>query len=204
MLLPLLRLLPILIPLALAAPAQAGTAEARAWLNKQGYAGPTAGQIVVCHGYGCNRRALLPTDAPWLARATSLLAGARNSAAAERQALSEVVRLYTASLAAQLGGRRDMPRSPPEMSGVHGQMDCLDVTANVTSLLVVLEERGLLAHHHVEGPQSRGFFIDGRYPHFTAVVADESGARFAIDPWTRPPGERPLIAPLSQWEVASN
>ncbi|HEY8380896.1 MAG TPA: hypothetical protein VIL09_01975 [Microvirga sp.] len=204
MLLPLLRLLAALIPLALPAPSQAGTAEARAWLSRQGYAGPTAGQIVVCHGYGCNRRALLATDAPWLARAASLLAGARGSAEAERRALGEVVRLYTASLAAQLGGRRDMPRSPPGQSGVHGQMDCLDVTANVTSLLVVLEERRLLSHHRVEGPQSRGFFIDGRWPHFTAVVADGSGARYAIDPWTRSPGERPLIAPLSQWEVAAN
>jgi hypothetical protein len=118
--------------------------------------------------------------------------------------LTEVIRSYTAYLAASLGGRPDVPGSPPQMSGVHGQMDCLDETANTTSLLLVLQERGLLTYHVVEHPESRGFFFDGRYPHFTAVIAEKrTGAEWAVDPWRKAPGQRPEILPLDQWRQDS-
>jgi hypothetical protein len=90
------------------------------------------------------------------------------------------------------------------MSGVPGQMDCLDETANTTSLLLVLQEQGLLTYHKVEPPESRGFFLDGRYPHFTAIIADKrTGEEWAVDPWRRAPGQIPEILPLIQWRQAS-
>ena len=90
------------------------------------------------------------------------------------------------------------------MAGQYGQMDCLDETANTTSLLVELDTRGLLAHHHVARPESRGFFFDGRYPHFTAVIVEgKAGIEWAVDPWRHAPGQRPDILPLSQWRQDS-
>jgi hypothetical protein len=90
------------------------------------------------------------------------------------------------------------------MSGVQGQMDCLDETANTTSLLLVLQEQGLLIHHTVQGPESRGFFLDGRYPHFTAIIAEKrTGSEWAVDPWAKAPGQRPDILPLAQWRQDS-
>jgi hypothetical protein len=90
------------------------------------------------------------------------------------------------------------------MSGQHGQMDCLDETANTTSLLVELDRQGLLAYHQVARPQSRGIFFDGRYPHFTAVIAEvKSGIEWAVDPWRHAPGQKPDILPLSQWRQDS-
>jgi hypothetical protein len=177
----------------------AGARDARDWLGHQGYAEPTSIQIVACHGYGCAMRADIPLEGPWLARATALLRANQGSAASERRALAEVVRLYMAHLTANFGGP-DEPRSPPSRSGVAGQMDCLDVTANVTSLFLVLEERGLLAKHRVEGPQSRGFFFDGRWPHYTAVLSASDGGRWAVDPWSRP-GEPPDMLPLETWSA---
>lgn len=194
------RLIPVLI--LASSPAAAAGDDARAWLVSQDYAPPRLSQIIACHGYGCTRRAILPAEA-WLARASALLNNGDGSPASERRALGEVVRLYTGQLAARFGGRLDEPGSPPSLSGVHGQMDCLDVTANTISMLLVLEERGLLRHHAVEPPQSRGIFLDGRWPHFTAVVAERTGARWAIDPWQRAPGQRPDILPLDRWQQAS-
>jgi hypothetical protein len=78
-------------------------------------------------------------------------------------------------------------------------MDCLDMAANVTGLFIVLERRGLLSRHRVEGPQSRGVFFDGRWPHYTAVLSTEDGNRWAFDPWPLPPGERPEVKPLERW-----
>ena len=45
-----------------------------------------------------------------------------------------------------------------------------------------LPGHGYLRHHRVEAPSARGFFIDGRYPHATAVLTDtDSGERWAVD-----------------------
>ena len=115
----------------------------------------------------------ISVDGAWLSQARAILRTGQGSPDAERPALGEVVRSYTAYLAASFGGKPDGPGSPPQMSGVYGQMDCLDETANTTSLLLVLQDQGLLTHHVVEYPESRGFFLDGRYPHFTAVIAEK-------------------------------
>jgi hypothetical protein len=182
----------------------AAATPARAWLDRQGYAPPTSRQIVACHGYGCSRRTTIPLASAWLSRATAILNAGKRSPAAERDALRSVVQVYTSTLAAAFGGRRDQPRSPPALSGRQGQMDCLDTTANTISLLLVLEDAGLLSHHRLDRPESRGIFLDGRYPHFTAVIRENaSGRPWAIDPWTRAPGQDPEILPLKVWQEAS-
>jgi len=193
----------ILAVLWLPSPA-AASQEALRWFQGQGYVGPTGTRIIACHGYGCARQTAISVDGSWLNRAGAILRAGRASPEAERRALAQVVSAYTAHLASSIGGRPDVPGSPAGMSGVHGQMDCLDETANTTSLLLVLQERGLLAHHRVKGPESRGFFLDGRYPHFSAVIAEaRSGREWAVDPWRRAPGQRPEILPLDQWRQDS-
>lgn len=191
--------------LAISPPESASAApSAQSWFAEQGYVPPTSARIVACHGYGCSRRTVLDVEAEWLNRAGSILKAARQSPEAERRALGDVVKLYTAQLADRFGGKPDVPRSPPQMSGEQGQMDCVDETANTTSLLLVLQEYGLLAHHEVERPQSRGLFIDGRYPHVTAIIAEKkTGAEWAVDPWAKAPGQKPEILPLSQWRQDS-
>jgi hypothetical protein len=197
----ILKVLPLLF---LIAPALAAPQAPQRWFSERGYVEPAGGRIIACHGYGCTRRLALSVDGALLSRASGILRSAQKSPAAERQALTEVIRAYTAYLAASLGGKPDVPGSPAQMSGVYGQMDCLDETANTTSLLLVLQERGLLAHHVVEHPVSRGFFFDGRYPHFTAVIAEKrTGEEWAVDPWKKPPGQPPEILPLDRWRQDS-
>jgi len=196
------RFLPIL---AIALPFHAyGAQSAHSWFGEQGYVAPAGDRIIACHGYGCSRRAAIMVDGSLLRRAGSLLSAGRRSPEAERRAIGEIVKVYTAYLARQVGGGPDLPGSPPQMSGTHGQMDCIDETANTTSLLLVLEGRGLLAHHRVERPQSRGLFIDGRYPHTTAVIVEKGTRReWAVDPWEKPVGQRPDILPLAVWRLDS-
>jgi hypothetical protein len=189
---------------AMTLPPAAAANPARAWLDRQGYAPPTSREIVACHGYGCSRRTAIPVHSDWLRRAAAILDAGRMSARAERDALRAVVRIYTSALASAFGGRRDVPRSPPSLSGTQGQMDCLDTTANTISLLLVLEEAGAFSHHQIAPPQSRGIFLDGRYPHFTAAIREKAGGQlWAVDPWTRAPGQEPEILPLQQWQEAS-
>jgi hypothetical protein len=191
--------------LAIVQPIEAqATQSAQSWFGEQGYVPPTDSRIIACHGYGCSRRIALAVDASWFNRANALLKAGRGSPDAERKAIGEVVKVYTAYLAEQFGGLPDAPRSPPGMSGLNGQMDCIDETANTTSLLLVLQENGLLVHHEVERPQSRGLFIDGRYPHVTAIIAEKrTGNEWAVDPWSKAPGRHPDILPLVQWRQDS-
>lgn len=192
--------LPLLTFLSSAAASQG----AQHWFAQQGYVSPAGTRIIACHGYGCVRRMAISVDGALLSRAGAILKQGHGSAKAERQALARVVGAYTAYLASSLGGKPDTPGSPPGMSGMHGQMDCLDETANTSSLLLVLQEQGLLAHHRVRQPESRGFFLDGRYPHFSAVITDtRTGEEWAVDPWKKAPGQQPDILPLSRWRQDS-
>jgi hypothetical protein len=81
-----------------------------------------------------------------------------------------------------------------------GQMDCIDTSRNVTSLFLILDQLRLLTHHQVDRPVARGYFVDGRGPHATAVLRENhSGKKWAVDNWTRAYGERPEVMPLEQW-----
>ena len=48
---------------------------------------------------------------------------------------------------------------------------------------------------------SRGFFVDGRYPHLTAIVSDPGGTKWVVDSWYAPTGGAPDIFPYEQWKV---
>src|SRR5688500_17949687 len=114
----LLLLSTVLPPLFMSAPAIAGPQAAHRWFNERGYVEPAGGRIIACHGYGCTRRLALSVDGSLLSRVSGTLKSAQGSPTAERQALAEVIRSYTAYLAASLGGPPDVPGSPPQMSGV--------------------------------------------------------------------------------------
>jgi hypothetical protein len=50
-------------------------------------------------------------------------------------------------------------------------------------------------------PAARGFFIDGRYPHATAVLAETAtGRKWAVDSWPRANGAAPVVQPLAEWK----
>ena len=82
-----------------------------------------------------------------------------------------------------------------------GQMDCEDESTNTTHVLKMLASRGLFRHHKVLRRTSRGFLADGRFPHFTAVLADPSGRKWVVDSWYEPGGGAPDIMPLERWRV---
>jgi hypothetical protein len=76
----------------------------------------------------------------------------------------------------------------------------VDSSRNTTSLLLVLDDLGLLRHHQVKAPQARGFLIDGRRPHATAVLYERStGVEWSIDSWTRSYGKPAEVMTLAKW-----
>lgn len=155
-------------------------------------------RIFVCSGFDCNYKTRLDLGEAENDRFARIMAGGESSPEAERAAVAKAVSYYE-ELGATAIGARDHAKSDITQSRVKGQMDCIDESTNTRSLLRYLAARGMLRHHRVERNVSRGFLLDGRYPHSTAVLRDPQGRRWAIDSWYEPTGGAPDVMPLDEW-----
>jgi hypothetical protein len=159
---------------------------------------PRLSQIYVCSGFDCTYKTAYPVSAEDHARFVSIMEAGHASPAAEREAIRQADSFYE-NRAASFIGARDKAKSDISQTAQKGQMDCIDESTNTHSLLLFLEENGLLKYHKVEHNVSRGFFVDGRYPHSTAVLRDNTGRKWAVDSWYEPTGGLPDVMPLSKW-----
>lgn len=160
--------------------------------------------VVVCHGFGCKFRTSISLSDADVRALRRILDKGKKSTDAELNAIAEAVAWFERRIGPIAGTTRRTPRAGPDQAGKRGEADCIDETINTTQLLILLSELRLLRHHAVLGPASRGYLLDGRYPHATAVIAElRSGRRWAIDPWTRRNGERPDTLPIERWQAGS-
>lgn len=152
----------------------------------------------VCHGYDCYYRTKVTLTSKDELRIRSLLQKAGRSAYDERKALRTLIALFEERSTAAIGVR-DKPKMQFGKARIKGQMDCVDESKNTDSFLRYLQSRGWLKHHTVVRRTTRGSFIDGRYPHWTAVIQDKSGENWAVDSWYEAGGGLPDIMPLEEW-----
>lgn len=155
-------------------------------------------RIYVCHGFDCTYRTRLDITAADADRFAAIMRPGQASQSAERAAVGEAV-AYFEERSTRAIGVRDEAKSHIGQAGERGQMDCIDESTNTRSLLLYLQKRGLLKHHTVDANVARGFFIDGRHPHATAVLRASDGQRWAIDSWYEPAGGEPDIMKLEDW-----
>jgi len=163
---------------------------------------PTPTAVTVCHGFGCTHRTEIVLGSGDRTRMTAMLGGGRSSAAAERRAVATAVAWFDRRVGPQAGTTTRIARAGILTKTGPDQMDCIDTSRNTTSLLLILDQLRLLRYHRVDAPVARGFFLDGRGLHATAVLREaRSGKRWAIDNWTRSYGERPDVLPLEDWMI---
>ncbi|NRG18853.1 hypothetical protein HPQ64_14265 [Rhizobiales bacterium] len=161
------------------------------------------GRIYVCHGFGCAYKTPVDFSFGQRAKLRKILAAGGRSPEAERRAIAKAVAWNEARVAPVVGSADDVGGYDLRNSGKQGQMDCIDEATNTTSLLLVAQRQGLLRHHDVVSPVARGFFIDGEYPHATAVVVEkQSGKAYAIDSWPRGNAKLPVVQDLDRWFAA--
>jgi hypothetical protein len=163
---------------------------------------PTPSMVFVCHGFGCKYRDEVDLTAGDRAKLTQILAAGRASAAAERKAVAAAGAWFDRRVGPVAGTRNHVARAGAKyMYDVH-QFDCIDTSRNTTSLLLVLDQLKLLRHHDVDAPEARGFFIDGRPPHATAVLVEKAtGTKWSIDSWTVGYGQALEVMPLDHWKA---
>ena len=163
---------------------------------------PTPAGVTYCHGFDCRFRkevAFSPADRARLAR---FMARGRSSPKAERRAIGAAGAWFDRRAGAAAGTKGHVARANRDYMFDKGQLDCVDSSRNTTSLLLVLAQLKLLRHHDVVEPVARGYLIDFRPPHVTAVLREhKTGVEWAVDSWTRAYGKAPEIMPLSRWKT---
>jgi hypothetical protein len=137
--------------------------------------------LVVCHGFGCAYRDQLVLTPARIAYLHGALAAAR-SAKDERRILGGVVAWLDREEGRAAGTVGRIARAGAGTKSGPGQMDCIDLTANITELLTVLDRGKFLKFHHVGEPVSRGLLIDGKQPHTTPVIVENAtGTEWSVD-----------------------
>jgi hypothetical protein len=187
-----------------AAPRQVAASEGgAAFLEKLSLNAAPSQILVVCHGFGCayrNQFVLTPAKVSYLKG----MLGAAHSAKEERKLLARAVAWFDREGGRAAGTVGRIARAGAATKSGPSQMDCIDLTANITELLIVLDRNKLLRFHRVGEPVSRGLFVDGKQPHTTPVIVDTAtGTEWTVDSWTKAYGQSPDIMTITEWKSRS-
>jgi hypothetical protein len=159
--------------------------------------------LIVCHGFGCAYRHSFVLTPARVTMLRSML-GAARSARDERKVLAKAVAWFDREGGRTAGTVGRIARASATTRSGPAQMDCIDLTANITELLIVLDRNRMLKFHHVGEPVSRGLFVDGKQPHTTPVIVENgSGTEWSVDSWTKAYGQSPDIMTISEWKSKS-
>ena len=161
---------------------------------------PTTSRMTVCYGFVCRRRENLDFTPGDRGALTQIMAGGKASAAAERVALQKAVVWFDKRMGPTLGTTKRIARADFRYFDDKHNYDCWDTTRNTTSLLLVLEQWGLLRHHTIGDPKYRGNTLVLQTPHNTAVVIDrKTNTKWVVDMWPRGYAQLPDVMPVDKW-----
>nr|WP_321464123.1 hypothetical protein [uncultured Cohaesibacter sp.] len=193
-----LTAVPILLALAACNPQT--TSSTASWVSAMNNRAPTETTIYVCHAFGCQLKYGYRFTKADLSKLKRILRAGSKNPQAERKAIGNAVAWFEKRVGPIIGSDKDKGGLDMKNAGVPGQMDCIDEASNTTSLISFAQKHGFLKYHKVQSPVARGYFLDGRYPHATAVILEtESNERYAVDSWIYDNGVFPKIKPLKDW-----
>jgi uncharacterized membrane protein len=161
---------------------------------------PSATSMTVCYGFVCRRREILDLTSADRAALSKILGTGRSSGAAERAAVQKAVIWFDRRMGPIIGTDKRVANADFRALDDKHNFDCWDTTRNTTSLLLVLQEWGLLKHHVVGDPHYRGNPLTLQLPHNTAVLVDRATkTEWVVDMWTRGYAEPPDVKLLAEW-----
>jgi hypothetical protein len=161
---------------------------------------PTVKSMTVCYGFVCRRREILdftPGDRNAL---TQIMVAGRASAAAERTAVQKAVVWFDRRMGPVIGTSKRVAKADFRHRDDAHNYDCWDTTRNTTSLLLVLQQSGLLRFHGVGDPHYRGNTLVLQTPHNTAVLVERATkVEWVVDMWTRGYAQPPDVMTVQKW-----
>ena len=161
---------------------------------------PSATSMTVCYGFVCRRRHILDLTAGDRAALTAIMSGGRTNAAAERAAVQKAVVWFDRKMGPILGTNRRVAKADFRFRDDEHNYDCWDTTRNTTSLLLIMQQWGLLKFHSVGDPKYRGNALVLQTPHNTAVLLERATkVEWAVDLWTRGYLQPPDVMTVAKW-----
>lgn len=161
---------------------------------------PSATSMTVCYGFVCRRREILdftPADRKTL---TQILSAGKASAATERVAVQKAVVWFDRRMGPVIGTNKRVAKADFRYFDDKHNYDCWDTTRNTTSLLLVLQQWGLLKYHVVGDPHYRGNALVLQTPHNTAILVERATrVEWVVDMWPRGYLELPDVMPVEKW-----
>ncbi|MDX2264444.1 MAG: hypothetical protein NW215_05690 [Hyphomicrobiales bacterium] len=165
---------------------------------------PRGNTVFVCHAYGCQMQSPVvfgPAQVKEIAAEMKRVRKA-DTPAEERRAIAYAVGWMERYVGEKVGTKGDRPGMEFNGPGDPTQQDCVDEATNTTSYLLILQKNGLLKHHTVYRPFSRGNILLGvsNWVHWTATMHDKStGVKWAVDSWIYANGENPAVVEADKW-----
>src|SRR5256885_15535205 len=161
---------------------------------------PSATSMTVCYGFVCRRREILDFTAGDRKALTQIMAAGRASAAAERAAAQKAVIWFDRRMGPILGTDKRVAKADFRYFDDKHNYDCWDVTRNTTSLLLVLQQWGLLKYHNVGDPHYRGNALVLQTPHNTAVLVERATRlEWVVDMWPRGYSQPTDVMTVEKW-----
>ncbi|WP_249225705.1 hypothetical protein [Tardiphaga alba] len=161
---------------------------------------PSASSMTVCYGFTCKRRHIFDFTTADRSALTKIMAGGKASAVAERAAVQKAVIWFDRRVGPVIGTSKRIAKADFRYFDDKHNFDCWDTTRNVTSLLLIMQDWGLLKHHTVGNPHYRGNALALQTPHNTAVLLDKATrAEWTVDMWTQAFAQPPAVMPVAQW-----
>jgi len=161
---------------------------------------PSASDMTICYGFVCRRRATLDFTSGDRKALAQILAGGKASPVAERAAIQKAVIWFDRRVGPMIGTSGRVANADIRSGADAKNFDCWDSTRNVSSLLLVLQEWGLLKHHTVGNPRYRGNILVMQLPHNTAVLVENaSRVEWVVDMWTTRYAQPPDVKLVEQW-----
>jgi len=158
--------------------------------------------VIVCSGYNCNFKTSIrfsDNDREMISKIFQ--SSDFRTPYEERQMIAAAVATVEEIVGPMVGTENDKGGVlENEFVGNIEKQDCVDESASTTSYLKYFQDNELIFMHTIGVPQSRGALIDGRWPHFSAVIKDKKNKKqFVVDSWYRDNGEPPVIMELKDW-----
>jgi hypothetical protein len=161
---------------------------------------PSATSMTVCYGFVCRRRASLDFTDGDRKTLTQILAAGKASPVTERAAVQKAVIWFDRRIGPVIGTTTRVAHADIRNQADSHNFDCWDTTRNTASLLLVLQEWGLLKHHAVGNPRYRGNVFAMQLPHNTAVLRENaSHTEWVVDMWTTGYAQPPDVKLVERW-----
>lgn len=155
--------------------------------------------FTLCHGYSCTSKTPTGFTAVEWKQVGSLFSNPAKTPEDERSRIGQALALMERQIGAKTRTDEDDGAAVTRRTSTH-QLDCIDETINTTHYVGFLQKAGWLKFHEITDPTHRGYFIDGRWPHNTAVIREkDTGVLWAVDSFYRANGEEPYILPRADW-----